>query len=449
MGGDMRDRITISAYSVETEKTKENPGYDQGFLNQFSNIKKIRDGLVSAAIQAKQETPEVIVSVLLIPDWDRENNSYQDQLYLEKKAAFLIAAKSKFESIRGVRVEDFYLECVMVPYARAYMHQLKAKGSNADMIKTCAIIGNAEYRRHLQIDSNTIVPSFKELYDKTFNAQEQKDGINASYYDDKYISAHNKMVYTTPNGDIARKSQLYIHLWQWCKDHMNDDNVNQDKKPKKNSIYARVFTKALRQIGYVGEHTIVPNRTLYPDKTLDPDRTIYPATLSGRVYWLTHCMTTALNMSWNDDRDKTFDHLKKLPPISMGQDGLFDFQSFFNVIKKHTGDLSIHSIALGLKDPSKKGDASRERLLRLSNSDLELQSTKKFLINVMQYSSEDGHNLLKFFKNTRHGNDLTKCLFGCSVKELPETVLKLSLSSGHSEEKSKQEEKVSARMGLR
>ncbi len=79
---------------------------------------------------------------------------------MDQKSAFLSEARSMFEAIPNVRVEDFYFDCTMMSEERAYMHQLKAMGSNADMIKTCAIINNASRCRHLQVDSNTIVPSF-------------------------------------------------------------------------------------------------------------------------------------------------------------------------------------------------------------------------------------------------------------------------------------------------
>lgn len=426
----MRDKVTISLYRTETN---DSPGFNNNFKNELANIRKIRDGLINAAIEEKRTPPEIIVSILLIPDWERENNSYEDEHYLIKKAVFLEEAKKHFESINDVKIEDFYSDCPKTPEERAYMHNLKALGSNADMIKTRAIINNADRCRHLQVDSNTIVPSFKELYNQTFNAAEQKDGINASYYDEYYISAHNKMIYTTPEGDIAKKSHLELHLWEWCRAHKDDNNIDQDKNPDKNSIYSRVFTKALREVQYVEEFLA------------DSGKTIYPATLSPKVYWLTDYMVTAINMSWSAERDEGFDELKKLPVVQIGNDGLFNFQCFLNVIKKHTGDLSVHSEALRLNDSSMTGELSRKLLLSISNCDLELKATRDFFINVLKHEPKHINELLGFFENTEEGNALTQKLFGCRVKELPERInSNLLLSSDDIEKKIEQEDEQAA-----
>ena len=311
----MRDRVTISLYSTETNDLS---GYTLGFLEQLDNIEKIRDGLINAAKKAGQSPPEIVISMLLVPNWNREGNSYTDGTYLRKNEEFLVEAKRRFgHDSSGVMVEDFYSAGQMTTEEKAYMHNLKAMGSNADMIKTRAIINNLD-RRHLQIDSNTVVPSFEDLYNQTFGASEQKDGINASYYDRRYISAHNKMVYTTPDGDIAKKSDLARHLREWCRNHQDDNNVDQDKQPDKNSIYARVFTEALHTIGYTVKYSAENGKTLYP------------ATLSNKVYWLTDCMLTALNMSWSADGVKTPEELKSLPAIAIGKDGVFNFQCYHN-----------------------------------------------------------------------------------------------------------------------
>ncbi|HVY53426.1 MAG TPA: hypothetical protein VHA13_02790, partial [Gammaproteobacteria bacterium] len=90
----MKDKVTISLYSIETNDAV---GYKTGFLNEFDNIQKIRNGLCKAAEESKREAPEFIVSVLLVPDWDRQNNSYKDEQYLANKSRFVEAAKNKFE----------------------------------------------------------------------------------------------------------------------------------------------------------------------------------------------------------------------------------------------------------------------------------------------------------------------------------------------------------------
>ena len=327
------DKVTISFYSMETI---EDPGYTQKFLAQIANIKKIRDGLVKAAEKAGREPPEFIISIILIPDWKRSGNSYQDETYLAKKNLFLQEFINSVKHIENTVVEDFLTHGSLSPEEQAYMHQLMARGGNADMIKTRAIINNLTRYQHLQLDSNTIVPNFDELYSKTFGATIQKDGINASFYDEYYITAHNKMIYTTPTGLMATNGHLEKRLREWCKDHQDD---NDDKQ--KNSIYAKVFTRALHDIDYVKEFMIEEN---------EKNKSIYPATLDEKVYWLTTCMTTAVNMSWKSSDIRMNQDLLDFPPVLMDKDGLFDYPCLLNVIKKHTNDLTVHSTALKLHD---------------------------------------------------------------------------------------------------
>jgi hypothetical protein len=402
----MRDRVTINLFSVETE---EPPGYTLVFRSQIENIKKIYTGLVNAANQTRRTPPEFIVSILLIPNWDRMNNSYNDDLYLRSKNRFVDEIRNHLLGVNGLIVEDFYFKSVMLSEERAYMHNNKAKGINADMIKTIAIINNASRCRHLQIDSNTVVPSFNDLYLKTFNAIVQKDGVNASYYDLDYVSAHNKMVYTTPQGLIAQ-SQLKALFWEWCRDHKDDNNIDGDKQKDNNSIYSKVFTEALLQIDYVKKIQ------------LENGKTVYPATLNDTVYWLTCCMITAVNKSWGSNESGIQHDFLQLPMIDVGPSGKFDYQCLFNIIKKYIGNLRVHSKALGLVDSSRTGEASRELLLKVSNCEFELNAAKNFIISAIESRPAIIDNICNLFPNTKNVNNLSNKLFNCSVHELRSTM---------------------------
>ncbi len=399
----MKDKLTITLFSKETN---DPPGFKKDFLNEVENIKKIRNGFIKAAKEANRHPPEIVVSLLLVPDWDKPNNSYSNREYLTRKNAFLSEAKDKLQPIDGVRVEDFYFENNLTIAERIYMYELKALGSNADIMKTRAIINNLHSHQHLQIDSNTIVPSYKELYEHTFNAREQKDGINASYYDATYITAHNKMVYTTPTGAIAQNGKLEITLWEYCDKHKNDNNVDEDKRPPKNSIYAKVFTEALHLVDYVGKYTLSDGKILYP------------ATLNEKVYWLTDYMTTAINMSWSAEGIEIPKSLKALPAIPFGEDSSFNFQCFFNVIKKHTGNLENHSKMLNLNDTSDTGEESRKLLLNLSNNQLELAAVKQFYNNVLSNHPLQAKELSMTFPKSTLGDTLSVLLFKCTVEDL-------------------------------
>ncbi|MDR3490615.1 MAG: hypothetical protein P4M12_01065 [Gammaproteobacteria bacterium] len=289
------------------------------------------------------------------------------------------------------------------------MHQLKAMGSNADLIKTVALINNMK-RRHLQIDSNTLVHSFKDLYNNTFNAAEQRDGVNASYYDPMYVTAHNKMVYTTPTGGLAQSGDLLNLLQSWCEAHRNDDNENGDKRPDKNSIYSKVFTRSLCSAGYVEKFECFFDG--------NQERIIYPATLSDQVYWLTDYMSTALNMSWCADEITLPEEIKNLPPSDLGDDGKFNYQCLTNVVKKYTGDLSLHSQALRLSDPTVFGERSRARLLHVSNIKLEIKAARDFCRKAMHHSPHLAEKIVELFPDIPHGDELSRLLFNRTVKEL-------------------------------
>jgi hypothetical protein len=407
----MRDRswdtVTINLYALETNDATR---YNSFFRAEIANIKKIHHGLVNAANHSGRNPPNFVVSVLLVPLWDRANNSYQNNEYLDKKNQFIEELKASLNGISNMFVEDFYTDHVKRSDLQAYMHDLKALGNTTDIIKTVAVINNAKHCRHLQIDSNTVVPSYKDLYIKTFFASEQKDGINASYYDIFYISAHNKMIYTTPEGHIATKSRLENLFYKWCGDHKNDDNVIGDKKPQKNSIYSKVFTPALKEIEYTRE------------LLLNDNNKVYPATLDDKVYWLTNCMVTAVNMSWSDDAPKTNPALLQIPSVKIGEDGIFNYQCLDNVIKKYTGNLKRHSKAIGLSDNSKFGDASRQLLLQLTNYKLELEATREFYKNAVQMMQTTPELIDHLIPNTDHGTKLTMELFGCTVSQMPDKI---------------------------
>ncbi|HVY53734.1 MAG TPA: hypothetical protein VHA13_04370 [Gammaproteobacteria bacterium] len=159
-------------------------------------------------------------------------------------------------------------------------------------------------------------------------------------------------------------------------------------------------------------------------------------------------MTTALNMSWSSENPALPEVLKKLPSVPIGNDGAFNYQCFLNVIKKHTGNLSIPSEALKLNDLSDMGDLSRELLLSVSNTDLELEAVKNFFINSIRQVPEQSDALLKLFQDTPEGNALTQKLFDCAVNELPEKVTSGSFLTDSSVRTEPNEEKFISRPSL-
>lgn len=415
-----RDRVTISLYS--SERIGNNPPYDQRILNEIATIKKIQKKLSGAASEIKRTPPEIIVSVLLIPDWE-EGSSYTNKDY--NKARELLLSELKNQLQNGIYVEDFYAKKSLSQQEKGYLHQLQAKGSIADMIKTHAIIcPENQYRRHLQMDSNTKIPDFIALYRDTFGAQTQSDALNASYYDEHYVSAHNKIVYspgnpsyTTPGSNLVLNLRK-IHL-DYCATHQDDhlDEKLATEKTKKNSIYARDFTIALETIDLVKRRKLLS------------DRTIFSANLEKKIaYRLTAHVLTAVNMSWSDNSDaqlKNIESLKKLTPIEIG-DAECDYACFANAVKKYTGNLSDHT------DDLYDDEKPHKALMAISNQDREQKMIREYLDHVFDEHHDMYEAVARTIPNNPRGNALIKKLYNNeykTVQELYERKNKVSISN--------------------
>jgi hypothetical protein len=80
------------------------------------------------------------------------------------------------------------------------------------------------------------------------------------------------------------------------------------------------------------------------------------------------------------------------------------------------------------------GDASRNLLLQLSNTDLELKAAKEFMKNAIEKLPAEAELFGKLFENTANGNKLTEKMFGCRVSEIPEKVRNGTLSPSNTPE---------------
>lgn len=298
------DKITISSYSVQTNKP---PGFGQDFLNQVANIKAMKEKFTLEAQLAGRRPPEFVISMLLIPvegDYSPETNPN----YMNNQRDMINAMRRALnkEGLNDVAIESFY-EKPLSREERSYLQGLSVPGSCADMIKTHAIISEENRnRRHLQIDSNTQIHDYRGFYNATFGSEQNQDRIvstrlNASYYDDHYVSAHNKVVYTRPNSRFA-VSLRETHL-QYCDAHKNESSTSLEKT-KKNSVYAKDFTVGLSKIGLTRRAEIIRSNTQNKPETA----VIYPADMTRSEYDLSRYIVTAVNKSWDPE-------LKPKPPV--------------------------------------------------------------------------------------------------------------------------------------
>lgn len=434
----MTDKVTISLFSVQDKNDPQDFG--KQVFGEKERIKKMAENLRKAAEahQPPQDPPEIIISALLIPNWDIPKNGYEDSNYKLAKDKFLEALR-EFEKELGIKVHDFYAETKLTEDEKTYMHELKANGSNADIIKTRAIIDNQNVR-HLQIDSNTIIKDYQAFYNQTFGAKFQQDSLNASFYDSTYISAHNKIVYTVPGGTIAPA------LEKGYKDYIENNKNNERYKMKgSNSIYSKMFAPSLSKYG--------ANLTLY-NVDVFANRNFYPVNIDAPEYRITTNIVTALNQTWRDPSSLTTaekkqkiiaDEFKKIPSITIDDpsspnkqlDAQYDFQSIENMIKKYTGSLPLSPIG----DNTEASHTDYEKLLNLSDHHADMWAFAIFYHRAIDYLSKkdftqdkdlSANNLTnddlmksfaKLIPDTPKGNLLTQELFKCSVQELHKTPL--------------------------
>ena len=423
-----RDKITIGLFSRQIDGPDgPGTGYNRTLLAEKENIQSIKAALTKAAIDAGREPPEIVISVLLIPDWDQPANSYNDETYLKTQQAFIADVRDHFQEA-GVAVQDFYNEAELTAAEKGYLHQLKSFGSNIDIIKTRAILDNTGCR-HLQMDSNTQIANPREFYAQTFGSQTQIDALNACFYSQvPYISAHYKIIYTT---SVAEGSSIAAALGpvylEYCNAHKNDDNEivyppgtskdSLDESGKRvtpiriggksslfNAIYQNVVTVAMSNIGLARQAV---------DESRAKPFVFYPAMMDRLEYRITRFIVAAVNMSWNGAQISQ--RLRELQSISRVkiEDNACDFANFAYLLKKHTIEPVYHMI--GLEDPS--DISAREQLMALSDLELDSRLIIGFFEHVAREYPDKLPEVVRMIPDTAEGNNLCQLVFNCSTTE--------------------------------
>lgn len=376
-----KDRVTISLYGVQDGIT-----FNRAALNELSKFTDIKDKLSQSANRCGRDAPEIVISALVIPKW-ADGSDYKNEDYLLAKKAFFSEFRAALNAagLDDVILQDFYaLGLHEAEYS--YLEHLQANGSNADMIKTHALIDpDNEGRRHLQMDSNTQVHDYHGLYLTTFGNDTQNDvlvGLNASYYDAHYVSAHNKIVYTPPDTTFTSKLRD-VHI-SYCAEHKDDHLSEATKKEKteKNSIYSKDFVIALAQEGLTKPLSVFVR---------DDKKTIYPATMDRQEYKLSAHVVTAVNMSWKaGEKDHIVECLKTLPSVRVG-DATCDYASFAIAAKKQTGSLWMQKYAGKQDSYDQDNDSESEDFL---SDDVE----RRVLLDISN-QTVDKAVIIRFYKS--------------------------------------------------
>lgn len=326
---DKKEIITIGLYGTEGKD------WTRIISTQVDNIKKMYNGFRKAAEARGKKAPKIVLSAYLIPDWSN-NSNFDAQFYVKRKKQFLTAFELtllKNGLSKAVELEDFLGNTY--DHEKVYLTNLTARGSNADMIKTHAVIKN-QNAHHLQIDSNAHIIDYQDFYDMTFGRMLDSPGVmlNVCHYSSDYAAAQNKIVYTMPGSIFAQRLST-VHK-KYCEVHGKDSQDSREKT-KANSIYSKDFTVALEQCGLV------------KSVAKGGKRTVYVADMFQSAWGLTPLIFSAVNQSWRSASTELltpvlekFNRVAKEVSVVI-HDAVCDYACFRSALKKHTEQLSLHS----------------------------------------------------------------------------------------------------------
>lgn len=388
------DVVTLSTFGMQERWKLDKEGVKRFIDGQIANIRIMKKSFDDAAREIGREPPQIVLSALMIPHWKSGENytgqNYNSEDYQKIKAEYFdyLTEKCKAE---GITVQNFYEEAA-TSHEKAYLHQLEALGSTADLIKNRAIINN-QGKRHLQIDTNTIIVDRKAFYNATLGSSIQKDGMNASYYDDSglYVSPHNKVVYTCEDskfvGHLAKQHDSYV---------AESKDLLERKTPGSNQIYSVGFSKAAMDSDLVSY-----NRKYY--QQWNNLWGCYSVNFEHPIFDMTKHIVTAINMSWSQGDGKV-DYCAALKGIKVSvqsennETTTLDFPSFSYLIKKYTNP--------------KLPEDDREKLLAVSDTNYDELAVTSFVNHVIQSKNISLLGpLLRTIPNTERGNQLLKELF--------------------------------------
>ena len=199
--------------------------------------------------------------------------------------------------------------------------------------------------------------------------------FNASYYDEDYVSVHNKIVYMPKNSMFI--NHLQKSYYEYCAMVNNTEDIDKKREfKKKNAIYSKVFTSAAAAIEIARPYEVVLG--------VNVTRTIYPAILDNKqAFRLTRHVVTAVNQSWKPGQihPPGFNEVKLLPEFDYGET-VFDFSCYNVVRKKIEGLLLKHPVD---NDGQIDANKAKHQLQAISRLEEEQQCIVKFEDNALSF----------------------------------------------------------------
>lgn len=374
------DKITICIYFRERDiafgKVYEN------ISKEVANVRSIQEQFTTAArATSTRPAPEISVSVLVVPDWEQES-SYEKLEYQAKKAEVLMRIQDSF-ALADIVVNDFSMG--LSPDERAYLHELNTGSNCLDMIKIKSIVANLNCR-HLQLDSNTIITNYSELYLQTFATEEQLDALNASFYGGIHVTPHSKIVYTHPQGKLGPALSA-----KYQKAIQKTDRKNN----KEGAFYLDSFVEGARAVGLVAKGKPA-------------------AFLTSPEYRITRNVLTVTSQSWSNEGVVPGRLSLDLPTKS-----IHGISCNSNVIE------SLVKKYIDITDPPE----AHKALLAISNVDLEVSIVRQY---IEQCAPEHAQKVVQPISTYNHGNEFADLLFKCNAAKLRATYKLEDLASSAS-----------------
>ena len=269
----------------------------EGVIEQFKNIKTILEGSKNAA--KKSNIPLVkVIFCLIHKEGKIIDDSIKKLCHLFFKYSFILKLlddNGDYQYKSQFVYEEFIPE---KGNEKEFMNGLKSVGSFIDINKMKNII-KYEGRKHLQMDSNTFIPNWNQLYNNTFGLESQQDSYGASRCSQYYIAVHNKIVYIHESSELPETLKLELNKFY------NDFKNNMElKETNRNAIYDYVWGETMFKLNCSHRLAIADrsnNQNIFP---------FYPAALKATQFTLNKYYLQAQHQAWNPNKKLMDESLK-------------------------------------------------------------------------------------------------------------------------------------------
>lgn len=386
--------VTFQLYSKETFD-----GYNaDAALAEIKNITKLYTRLAEEAKKCNKKPPKLELVTLLIPNWDKEGNGFENIEYIEKKQQYIQKLRSVL-SETSVKVVDFTSQGIAEPYELEYLKGLKNYGITADLMKNNAVIRHSD-KPHIQIDTNTDILDYNKFYSTTIGQgpPNWKDALDVTAYNRYYLTVTNKVGFFAPESNSVTNRQFIPYLKKARAEFFSQSKEELEASKSRNAAYEEIFTVALERAGYV--------KRIHPThKTGAIDQ--FHANVTDedtlQYFGITANIAVVARQTWQKRgiaSEGTGDaRLKSLEPLKYGDANLNSAHISF-IIRRYTGNVSL----------TIKPD--HEGFLKLIDVPQDIDILTKYFSQIKINHPQYYLDLLRVIPNIEEGRDLLCKMIG-------------------------------------